>query len=416
MFNKEKANIGRIYFTYLLSMLMLQILGIDAKGSFVDTAWKGVVISITLVYCLSKGGIHDIRLLLPIAVYIIGQMIAIIIFPFALSATLSTNIVTMLIIISMVYLFLSFPYGAPNAKLEYIDYFFNWFIGLVIFSMVYNTITNPSTVFQFMNREDVYANMMNSFFDNKQTFGMFIFLGLIATLSQFAIKKKKIYIVISIPIFMYLFICMSRTALFSFLIYVFVLSVILINEKTGLPFILFLSVGIVAIIIWLVPSLQSFIINVVLDADKTVDVRASTWEAALGLLHGVFFVFGFGDGNSSYALRMGGYSKISHNGFVQVLITGGLVKLVLYIIALIFVFRILKRIYIHNRLLSKIFFAALVGVMAYSMGEAVVLFDTSAWCVASTIICVGLPCVADRYYKESKESPGNKQIKQSQIL
>lgn len=392
---KNRLSLGKVYFTYLFLILFLQIVGINNKGGLIDTLWKASVISIILLYVLIKSNMRIKKyIVIPLLVYVLGQGIAILSNPHASI----TSFINCMIVIAMAYMFLSMPYYNSNFRLVDVIWFVNAFIILMLYAVGFNLIKNPSAIFGALSNSNVYSNMMSSFFDNKQTFGMFLFMAFIVSIWGFVLENKKRYICAAIIFFVNLFLCLSRTALFACLGFVFIIMISIRKSNRKLFGILILSIVLVLFLIQFNPTLHQFIENVVLDTNATMEARTNIWEDAFKAVYGVKAIWGYGEGNASAAIATVSHSANAHNGVVYVLLTGGIVKLCLYSMVVIKVLFSIRNIKKYNPTVASMFFAALVSVIIYSMGEALVLLDSSAPCVVASIICVAFPIAVEGYY------------------
>ena len=401
----RQTNVGKIYFTYLFFMQFLHIIGYNAKGSNIDTFWKASVIGMVMIYVVIKNKFKLApHMTTPFVIYVIINLVAIATKPDYMGGTWATVIVDVVVISAMVYLFYAFPSNLKDNSYDDLDWYLKAYIIFMIAATIYNLIKNPSSVFGFINNKSVYSNMMMSFFDNKQTFGMFILMAVICSCFQYALTSKKIYAFLIVYFVAYLFVCLSRTALLAgvaFLVLALILS-IRYNSK----FFIFLTVmGVIALAAaFLIPQLRNFINNVVLDTDVTIEQRNTIWDTAFKSLIGIHRWVGYGDGMTTNALRTMHTSKYAHNGIVQVLITGGFIKLFLYALV---TFRCLKAIlYIRkfDALLSNLFLATIISIFIYSMGEVIILYDTTAQSVAATVLCSGFPIMFESYFRNKAES------------
>ena len=268
----------------------------------------------------------------------------------------------------------------------------------MLYAVGFNLIKNPSAIFGVLSNSNVYSNMMSSFFDNKQTFGMFLFMAFIVSIWGFVLESKKRYICAAIVFFVNLFLCLSRTALFACLGFVFIIVISIRKSNRQLFGILILSIILALLLIQFNPTLHQFIENVVLDTNATMEARTNIWEDAFKAVYGVKAIWGYGEGNASAAIATVSHSANAHNGIVYVLLTGGIVKLCLYTMVVIKVLFSIRNIKKYNPTVASMFFAALVSVIIYSMGEALVLLDSSAPCVVASIICVAFPIGVEGYY------------------
>lgn len=392
---KNRLNIGKIYFIYLFLILFLQIVGVSNKGGIIDTLWKASVISATLFYVLVKTNMKIKRyVVIPLFIYVLGQVIAILSNPH--SST--TSFINCMIIVAMTYMFLSMPYYNLKYKLTDMIWFVNAFIILMLYAVGFNLVKNPSAVLGAFSNTNVYSNMMSSFFDNKQTFGMFLFMAFIVSIWGFVLKNQKRYIGAAIIFFVNLFLCLSRTALFACLGFVFIIMVSIRKSNRRLFGILIFLIILVVLLIQFNPTLHQFIENVVLDTNATMEARTNIWEDAFKAIHNIKFIWGYGEGNATAAIATVSHSANAHNGIVYVLLTGGIVKLSLYSMVVLKALFSIREIRKYNSTVASMFFAALISVIIYSMGEALVLLDSSAPCVVASIICVAFPIATEGYY------------------
>lgn len=394
---KKKAVIGKLYFSYLALVLMPQIIGFSAKGTLLDTAWKAAVIIGTLWYAFRKSGGKLRRyMVLPMALYGIGQAIALM----SYGNNLRSSVINVFVVLAMSYLFLSVSMSRADECFDDINFFCNAFLCLMLYAVVYNVIINPKAVFNFMSISNVYTNMMSSFFDNKQTFGMFLFMALIVSTWQYILTKKNKYLWCAILFLFNIFICLSRTAIYACGVYIITITILTFFADRSLSkfFIGIITIGILTICV--IPQFRHFVLNVLLDTDATMGARTNIWDHAFQALHGSRLWIGYGEGNATSALRQViGFSANSHNGVVQILLTGGVVKLSIYIVVLIYAVKCSLSIKKYNKTFAFLLLSTIVSVFVYSMGEALVLLDTSAPCIVASILCIGFPIELESYYR-----------------
>ncbi len=391
---EEKAIIGKVYFYYLALVLLPQIIGFSAKGTFIDTAWKAAVI-IGMLYQAFKQSDGKIRryVVIPMVLYAFGQMMVRLVYG---NGGLIVNV---FVILAMIYLFVSVSTRRPDECFDDIDFFCNAFIYLTLYAVVYNLFVYPTAVFNFLSVANPYSDMMSSFFDNKQTFGMFLFVALIAATWQYLLTKKRKYLVFTFIFLLNMFICLSRTALVACSVYIVAVCVLMVFTDRSLSrfFITVLVIGVV--LVCLVPQLRHFVQNVLFDTEDTMNARTNIWESAFKALQGNRLWIGYGEGKAALALKpVLGYGANTHNGIVQVLMTGGVLKLSLYALVLFYAIYCSLAFRKYNKTLAFLCLATIVSVFIYSMGEALVWLDTSAPCIVASILCIAFPIRIKAYY------------------
>lgn len=409
--NKDRLNLGKVYFCYLFLALFLQIIGVGAKGSLLDTLWKIAVICCVLVYVFiySKGKIWA-TVIVPCLIYALGQILAWAFIPSELMGKVNifSSFANVAVVIAMIYLLLSVPYTCKTFEKKDAITFCKAFLWLMLYAVIYNFIVNPEAVLGFMNKKTVYSDMITSFFDNKQTFGMFLLMAVICSVLLYVLEDKSKYLLFAAFFGVNLFICLSRTALLACVVFVAALLVLMYKPNKKL-FNILMTVCMVTVGIFLVVSpLRNFLVDVVFNTEETVNARTDIWAAAFEELKEFRWLIGYGESNTSVILLETGVSLYSHNGIIQVLLTGGIVKLILYILVLIKCVSSYSYIKRHNAALANTFIASMISIFVYSMGEAIVLLDTSMPCVVATIVTVALPfCFERMYRREAKLLEGN---------
>jgi len=398
-------NLGKVYFWYLFFVLFLQIIGVDGKSDTLEMMWKIGVIGCTMLYILYKKAWNVIRyLVFPIIIYVIGQVLAYLNFS---GATIGT-FVNCAVVIGMTYMFISLTSADSDFQLEDMMWFVKAFTALMLYAVAYQVITDPDAVTGALSQESVYSDMMSSFFDNKQTFGMFLFVAFIVSFLGLALTKKKIYIAFAIVFFGMLFVCSSRTSLLACVVFILTMLIQLFRSNRKLAVYALLLVGLFVFVVRATPSLNRFVSEVLMDTERTVDAREEIWNASFQAMHGTKILFGYGEGNVAQVIYSVDAELVgnTHNGLIHVFLTGGLLKFVMYICIVVNSLRCIWRIYKHNGVLANVFFAAVVGLIAFSMGESLVFLDTSSPCIVASIVGVAFPIAVDKYYStaENRES------------
>jgi len=394
---RKTVHLGKVYFWYLFLVLFLQIIGLDGTSNMLEMVWKAGVISCTMLYIIYKKSWRvSKRLVLPCILYVVGQLLAYMNFS---GATVNT-FVNCAVVIGMAYMFLSLSSSDCGFTPEDMLWFINAFTALMLYAVAYQIVKNPSAVFGALLNGSVYDNMMSSFFDNKQTFGMFLFVAIIVSCLGMALTKKKRYLFFAGVFFAMLFVCSSRTSLLACVAFILLMLVLFFRSNKNLAFGVSVLVGMFVLLLLIVPSLNRFVTDVLFDTEATVNAREIIWDASFRAMRGVKVLFGYGEGNVGTVIRGVDAELVgnAHNGFLHVFVTGGVVKLLLYVVVVVCSIVSIARMYKHNTALANVFFAAIVSLIVFSFGESLVLLDTSAPCVAASIVGVAFPIAANGYY------------------
>ena len=342
--NNKRLNLGKVYFLYLFFVLFLQIIGADGKNETLELVWKAAVISCTLFYILYKKDWKVVRsLIAPCFIYLLGQIFAYISFAGA-SVGMFVNCA---VVIGMSYMFISLTAAGSGFELEDMMWFIKAFTALMLYAVIYQFVVDSQAVLGALNQENVYSDMMSSFFDNKQTFGMFLFVAFIVSFLGLVMSKKKIYIVFSMLFFGMLFVCSSRTSLLACVVFVMMIPVLFLRINRKIAITVLTAIGVAVFAIWIVSPVRRFVLEVLLDTEATVVARENIWEGAFRAMQGSKILFGYGEGNVEKAIT--GIDKElignAHNGVIHVFVTGGVIKLVLYVVVVINSLRNIRGIY-----------------------------------------------------------------------
>lgn len=394
---RKTVNLGKVYFWYLFLVLFLQIIGLDGRSNTLEMVWKIAVIGCTMIYIVNKQSWRVSRqLVFPCILYVAGQLLAYTNY----SGARISMFINCAVVIGMAYMFISLPSAGCGFTPEDMLWFVKAFIALMLYAVAYQIVTDPAAVFGALSNGSAYSDMLSSFFDNKQTFGMFLFVAIIVSCMGMAMTKKKSYLVSAGVFFVMLFLCSSRTSLLACVVFILMMLLLFFRSNKNLALAVSSLVLIFILLILVVPSLNRFVSEVLLDTEDTVNAREIIWDASFRSMRGEKIIFGYGEGNASKAIWGVSSDLIgnTHNGLIHVYVTGGLLKLVMYALVVILSLRSTVRIYKHNTALASVFLAAVVSLIVFSMGESLVFLDTSSPCVVASIVGVAFPIAVDGYF------------------
>ena len=273
-----------------------------------------------------------------------------------------------------------------------VEKYLNFFLTLVIVSCIYNIFKNYSMIFNIANITSRYVNI-SSFFSHRNAFGQFLFLGTISNVYLISkTKEKKYYISLGFILLNILF-SFSRTAIFSTVIFL-ILSFVKIDIKKMKKgtFILYIC-GILLIPIILYGVINSekivyFLEYYVLRADDGITGRSTLWKVVFSVMTGYRWIIGYGLGSSSNVLQEFGLPN-SHNTYIEMILTGGIINLLLYFIIYYIILKKINKII--DGKVKKILNAMYFSMLIYCIFEKVLLFSTGYAPFLFTIFMVALP-------------------------
>lgn len=179
---------------------------------------------------------------------------------------------------------------------------------------------------------------------------------------------------------------MCRTALLCAMIF---LACNYFKRITVKKIIIIFVVFIISGILFLVSSVREYLLYILLRVD--VDTfREPIVEASMQLIR-ENFIFGCGQGGWNIALDDISGNPYSHNGFLSVLMTGGIVYFFAYILIILNCFKYAFKVYKYKFDLGRQMLISILTVLIYSFFESIVLGETNASNFAFTLVNLIIP-------------------------
>jgi len=277
---------------------------------------------------------------------------------------------------------------------EYIIYFMKYMIIFAIIACLYNIVTNWTLILNLINITSSYQVDLKSFFPNRNQFGMFLFIAIVANNYRTLVyKKNSTYYMVNFLLIMNLLMTMSRGAILALLIfYIILFFQHLKNKKTLISLIIILTT--VVAVVFSNSQLRDFIIRNVVRADAGVAGRSDVWKMGINvysksnLLNGVGFHTGI-----DIAKAAGFRFDQFHNFFIDILVSGGFIELMFMVITILYVYRkVTKKCWDRNY--KRIYKASMVAIIALGFVESVSFFSIGFVDSIYTIFFITIPILA----------------------
>ena len=266
---------------------------------------------------------------------------------------------------------------------------------LIIINRLILLIGFASTVYLFLfstfsfssifNAGNIYTVALRSFFDNKNTFGIYSLFSIISGIYLiFKDKYKKITLLLLLSQLFSLIISFSRSALLLLFVFLFVFMILAlrtknvfnIKEKNIFKFSVFVLLSITAFILLFYVfnyRFRDFVLRAIIRSDFGDAGRTNYWQRGVELidfnnLFDVIFGIGWSELNAS------GYSYL-HNIYVEIFVVGGLAKIVFYLFIVVYGFHLffIKR---YNKSLAELFgLSILLSYLLYGFLESQIIFE-----------------------------------------
>ena len=385
----HSINIGKIYFGYLLCILLPSFFNQQLSEQTV-LLYKVFVLTLFLGIMVLKSAnftFQLVDLIFPI-IYIIVELICCIL---SLELT-ATIIIGTIIVLTMLYFYLFIPKHSQINAAKSIKYFMIAFDVLIVMACLYNFIINYSLIIHISSINSAYDIDIASFFDNKNTFGLYLFVGCCISVYQFVKEKNLCYFLCLCLFFINIIMCLSRTALYSFIIYLIVFIFLFSRRKLKAVLIMMFCFVLLYFIINVVPALNDFVISLVIRSSTGSSGRIVLFFNDLSYLNLEHFIFGYGESTANHVLIANNAgNNYLHNGFLAYIYAGGVFKLLLAVMTLVYILKISYKIKKEDKILGVFLISINLAFIAYSFGESVCLFETTASSNIYMITAIAFP-------------------------
>lgn len=291
--------------------------------------------------------------------------------------------------LSLAIILLAF-FSIDNSKSE--EYEMHYFPKALIISSliysIYNILSNLNNFVYFTNIKFRYLISFSSFFNNKNLFGVFIFVALIACdyyLENHS-SKNKIFFLIKAFLIINLLLTVSRNAIFAYAIYYLFYN--FFNKKYKKILLLLISFFILFLFNFM--NIQNFIVNFLIRSDSLTSGRTEIWQKCFEYAF-KRPVIGYGELMIENTINSFTGVVSTHNWFIKLFINGGLVNLVCYLLLIVNQLEVSINNIRKKSKYSTVIFSSLIAIIAYGFFEEINLFEFGLINIIFTIYFMFLP-------------------------
>ena len=286
----------------------------------------------------------------------------------------------------------------PTLKLEkqQIHKFFDVIIYFALILCVYNIIIN----YKYMLSLDMVGNKyihISSLFSHRNAFGQFLFISIVVNTLMYEISKKQKYIYFAMFFLINLFFTFSRTSICTVIIFYIILYLTKCKTKKELlqKVIIFISIITLIVILCNNDKIMNMINFYVIRAEDGTSGRENLWKISMEILNGGTIIYGYGLGSTVNLLQ--DYSLTNtHNSYIEMLITGGIIYLLTMLIFTMNIIKKLRQRWKQGEKSARIFWAALISFTVYMLFEKVLLFGTGYAPTIITLIFISIPMIYNK--------------------
>ncbi len=251
--------------------------------------------------------------------------------------------------------------------------FYKFYLYFSIIFCIYNFIYNYSVIMNLLNMSGSLEGLMiASAFRNRNTFGFVLIWAVISGIYLYYTTRQKKYLFYLLFIVCNIIITFSRNSIITTFIFLLVFSWFFFKENRKKILYSLLALAGVVSLIMSNSRINSLVMNALVRADSGLSKREIAWRFFFDNMDLRDYIIGSGVGSTQVILEPIHFYSY-HNGFLDLVGTGGLISLVIYFIAIVYLTKYYYRVYTKYPLEGSIFLASIVAFQFYFMFESVVL-------------------------------------------
>lgn len=384
----SKNMISTYYAVFIVLALLPQVFGFNDRG--IGDVWKmGILIWLLVLSFIKNKTINLSVIGIAYLFFYMVVNVACLITDFDISITTMFNLV---IGVVLIYLFFDWPIREKNISKSDIFEFFRILVWFMLVACIYNMIVNAKQLLNITSISVYGSDATTSFFDNKNTFGVFLLFGTISATFCKIYEGKNKWLYITFLFLVNALMAMSRTAI-VLIIFLLIASFLIGDKKTRKSRIFFLSILLfMSIVLYFTSStISNYIDNNLFGNTQSLDIRDRYIERMLPLARGFYLYFGYGVEKSIQLTIEYAGNRYYHNTYLQLLMEGGLMKLSVFVVGVIYSIRNTIKLCRMNKKIGYMCAATITTYLIYASIESVILFDTPVIAMLASIFVISIP-------------------------
>lgn len=256
-----------------------------------------------------------------------------------------------------------------------LDRFMLALVLLGVVASVYNIIINFHGILNISNIINPYGVQFKSFFPNRNIYGQFLFFCIIANTYLIFKVKSKIFWISFLILGLNVFVSLSRTAIAVTIIFLLILLLYILKGRI-LTTIIFIST-LVTIVFYIINnnSFYNYITNILIRKETGTSGRSDIWRVGFEILDQTNWAFGVGYLTSTSMLENLGFPGQFHSFYIETMVGGGVIDLILHIIILVFMIKKIYMIYRSDLVTGVIYFSTYIAFLFYFFFESASFFS-----------------------------------------
>jgi len=264
-------------------------------------------------------------------------------------------------------------------------------LGLV--ASLYNMIINFRQALNILNISNAYEVSFNSFYLNRNSFAQLLLFSVIAISFLYNEMQKRYILFFYIIYFINIFLTLSRTVLVCSIIFL-ILSSVIYKRKNIIKSSIIISIIVISLIILITikPEIRNFIVDMVIRKEAGTSGRTQLWSVGIYILNNTNWVFGIGYITSRDIIKSMGFDLNEfHSFYVETLVGGGIVDLLLHFLILMFIIKRIRIIYKNDKKIGALYLSAYISIFIYSLFESASIFTMGYVGTIFTIFIITVP-------------------------
>ncbi|MEI5907393.1 O-antigen ligase family protein [Bacillus spongiae] len=278
-----------------------------------------------------------------------------------------------------------------GVKKQQLSKFMKYIVWFALLACMYNFIIHFSEIINLRYITSGYELDLKSFFVNRNQFGAFLFISIVAHYYLVSGKKIQLYTIIIFFIQLSnLLLTMSRGAILASAVF---FAILYVQHVKNIKVITVMIAIVMAVLVFFLSSeeLVAFLTNNILRLDSGVAGRSEIWEMGLTILRENNIINGVGYFTGIDLAKAQGFQFDEfHSLYIDTLVSGGIIELIFLLSLMIYIVRrCLKQCY--DRGYKKIYIASFLGILILGFFESLSFFTLGYVGTLLTVFYISIP-------------------------
>ncbi len=287
------------------------------------------------------------------------------------------------------------------SKIQYSNFLkFLLFLGMI--AIIFNFVRYYNEMLNIFYVNSAYEVKFNSFFINRNTYAQLLIFSFTSSFILYNQFKTKRYLLYTFIILLNLIFTFSRSALLVVIIFIISYYILSLKRKI-INIIPLFAIPIIIIILLSFSQINEFIINIMIRPQSGTTSRVFLWRIGIDILAKNSIIFGVGNYKGIELMQSYGFSQREfHNFYIETLVTGGILELIVYIIIFIEIIKKVVKLKKADIIFYKWYVSLIVSIVFYLFFESASFLTIGYVGFLFTSIFILIPLTYYNYNKLNK--------------